>query len=395
MALTVQCPHCKKEFELTDALAGPLVAQARAEAEKLAQLRLAAATKEIEDKAIKAAANSAADEITAARLKAKTAEEGAATLLQQMKDQDAKLREAQIAQAEALRKARALEDKERELDLTIEKRTAEGLSAARQAAERAVEERLQGKVNESQETIASMARTIEDLRRKAEQGSQQNQGEAQEIALETSLAAAFPADRLEPVGKGVAGGDCVHVVVSGNGECGRILWESKVTKAWSPGWLAKLRDDGRAAKAEVLVIVSTALPKDMTTEFGLVEGVWVCIPRHAVPLAAALRQALTEASLARAAGEGLETKAGLVYLYMTGSKFKARVSAIVEAFTTMREDLDSERKAITKQWAKREAQIERVMQGTVGMYGDLQAIAGRSLTEIGGMDMAQLEEAKI
>ena len=181
----------------------------------------------------------------------------------------------------------------------------------------------------------------------------------------------------------------MHEVANG----GVILYESKNTKSWSDGWLAKLRDDGRNAKADLLVIVTVALPKGVES-FDQVEGVWACAPRYAVTLAVALRQVLTEVAAAKAAGEGVETKAGHVYQYMVGPRFKSRVTAIVEAFTSMREDLEAERRAITKQWGKREAQIERVLQGTVGMYGDLQAIAGKSLAEIEGLGLAQLEAPK-
>ena len=239
---------------------------------------------------------------------------------------------------------------------------------------------------EREATIEGLRKALEDAQRRASQGSQQNQGEVQEVALEVSLREAFPLDAIEPVAKGVLGADCVQVVA---GDCGKIIFESKRTKSWSEGWIAKLKDDQRAATADVAVIVTTVLPKDVI-DFGVHEGVWVTVPRYAVNLAVVLRTALQEVSAARSAGQGLETKAGLIYGYMTGPRFKQRVQGIVEAFTTMKEDLDAERRAIGKSWAKRETQIERVLQGTVGMYGDLQAIAGRSIAEVEGLDVAQL-----
>jgi len=384
MESQIACPKCGHKFELTGALAGPLVAaaveKARKDAEALAVTQMAEfAERALDDAKAQAAGVIEEERHRNASLVRQVESAGAA-----LAANERKLAEAQAAQAEALRKGRELDDARRELELTVEKRTADGLAEARRQAELAADGRAAQKLAEREETIASMQRTVEELRRKAEQGSQQLQGEVQELALETALRTAFPADSIEPVGKGVQGGDCLQVVAGGQG---RILWESKVTKAWSPGWLAKLRDDARAASAELMVIVSTALPKGMEGEFNLVEGVWVCAPRHAVSLAAALRQGVVEAAQARAAGQGLETKAGLTYGYLTGPKFKSRVSAIVEAFTTMREDLEAERRSIQKQWAKREAQIERVLQGTVGMYGDLQAVAGRSLSEVEGLEL--------
>jgi len=383
----IACPKCGHSFELTDAVAGPLVAKAQQEAAAEADRRIEAARLQLQAEASQKATEASQNAIAAALEAAKKSEASRLAVEARLQEYEAKLTTAQAAQADALASKRKLEEERRELELTIQQRVNEGLTVTRQAAERAAEERLAGQVAERDATIASMAKTVEDLRRKAEQGSQQTQGEAQELALEAALTTAFPSDQVEPVGKGVSGGDVVQHVVSPAGPCGKILWESKNTKAWSAAWLPKLRDDGRAASAELLVLVSTALPKDMATEFGLVEGVWVCLPKHAVSLASALRQALAEVSSARSAGQGLETKAGLAYGYLVGPKFKARVSAIVEAFTAMREDLESERRAIQKQWAKREAQIERVLGGTVGMYGDLQAIAGRSLSEIEGLEL--------
>ena len=160
-------------------------------------------------------------------------------------------------------------------------------------------------------------------------------------------------------------------------------------KNWADGWLGKLRDDQRAAKADISVLVSQVLPKDVEP-FGLVDGVWVTHPRSAVPVAMVLRNTLIELAAARQVAEGQQTKTEMIYHYLTGPRFKQRVEAIVEAFSSMKEDLDKEKKAITKQWAKREEQIDRVMQGTVGMYGDLQGIAGKTLQEIEGLEMKAL-----
>jgi hypothetical protein len=239
-----------------------------------------------------------------------------------------------------------------------------------------------------------MQKQIEELKRRAEQGSQQLQAEVQELELETLLKTKFPRDTVEPVPKGEHGGDVLQRVLGPLGQiCGTILWESKRTKNWSDGWLAKLRDDQRTAKAEIAVIISHAVPKDIET-FGLVDGVWVALPQAALPVAVALRYTLIETATARLASEGQQTKMELVYQYLTGPRFRQRVQAIVEAFGSMREDLDKEKKAILKQWAKREEQIERVMQSTVGMYGDLQGIAGKTIQEIEGLELKVLEAPK-
>ena len=291
-----------------------------------------------------------------------------------------------------MRKQRELDDAKRELDLTVEKKIQEGLSSAREQAQKEAEDKLNLKVMEKEQTITAMQKQIEDLKRRAEQGSQQLQGEVQELVLEDLLKAKFPHDTIEPVPKGEHGGDILHRVCGPLGQpCGTILWESKRTKNWSDGWLSKLRDDQRTAKAEVAVIVTQALPKGVET-FELIDGVWVVHPRAALPVAVTLRHTVIEVASARKATEGQDSKMEMVYQYLTGPRFRQRVHAIVEAFSTMQEDLDKEKKAITKQWAKREEQIGRVMQSTVGMYGDLQGIAGKSLQEIEGLGFPALED---
>jgi hypothetical protein len=201
------------------------------------------------------------------------------------------------------------------------------------------------------------------------------------------LRAKFPMNSVEPVGKGEFGGDVLQRVLGPTGQaCGTILWESKQTKNWSEGWLAKLRDDQRRAGADIAVIVSRALPKEVET-FGQVDGVWIAEPPFAIPLTVALRQTLIEVANSRQAQIGQGTKMQLVYQYLTGPSFRRRIEAIVEKFSDMQADLDREKKATIRLWAKREAQIHGVIESTVGMYGDLQGIAGRALLEIEGLEL--------
>ncbi len=418
---TITCPNCKTEIKLTESLAAPLIEVTRKQFEQqlaqkdgeVAQREQAMRDKEkqlAEDK--RKLDDQVADQV-AARLKAErariVAEESKkaklasaaelenkarelADLQEMFKAHDAKLAEAQKAQAELIKKQRELDDAKRELELTVQKRIQEGLAATRQEAKKEAEDEQKLKVMEKEQTIAAMQKQIEDLKRRAEQGSQQLQGEVQELELENLLRTKFPFDAIEPVPKGEYGGDVVQRVVGAGGQfSGTILWETKRTKNWSDGWLTKLREDQRTAKAEIAVLVSQVLPKGVET-FDVVDGVWVTHPRAALPVAVILRQSLLEIAMARQASEGQQTKTEMIYQYLTGPRFKQRVEAIVEAFSTMQEDLDKERKAIMKQWAKRGEQIERVMGATVGMYGDLQGIAGKSLQEIDGLELPALED---
>lgn len=413
---TIICPNCKTEIKLTESLAAPLIESTRRDFEKRLALKDSdIAKKETElrereeavSKAKQAIDDQVAEKLVAERAKIVSEESKKAKLaLQSDLDQkarelaelqdvltqrDIKLAEAQQAQADLIRQKRELDDAKRELELTVEKRVQDGLLATREQAKKEAEESLKFKVMEKEQTIASMQTQIEELRRKAEQGSQQLQGEVQELELEALLRAKFPRDTIEPVPKGEYGGDALQRVFGPLGQvCGSILWESKRTKNWVDGWLVKLRDDQRTAKADIAIIVSQILPKGVES-FDLVDGIWVTNTKSVFSLAVALRHSLIELASARQALEGQQTKTEIVYQYLTGPRFRHRVEAIVEAFSSMQEDLDREKKAITKQWAKREEQIERVMQATVGMYGDLQAIAGKSLQEIEGLELTALE----
>jgi len=195
---------------------------------------------------------------------------------------------------------------------------------------------------------------------------------------------------IEEVPKGRNGGDVIHKVVGPNGvQCGVILWESKRTRSWSDTWLAKTREDVRLAGASVGAIVTTAMPKGVET-FDRLENVWVAAMRCALPLAKALRHALIEAAMAKVITQGKDEKAELIYKYLTGPLFRNRVSAIVEACVSMQDDLEAEKRALTKHWAKRERRLELLMNGTAGMYGDLQGLAGRSMPELHGLQIPQL-----
>ena len=305
---------------------------------------------------------------------------------QLLETRNAKLAEAQQAQAEALRKQRELDEKMRELELTIEKRVLASQAGIVAKARQDATDELKSQVSQKDAQIDSLGRTVEELKRKLEQGSQQTQGEAFELELGNLLRGKFPLDLIEPVAKGEAGGDIVQTI---NGQldapAGVILWELKNTKNWSDTWLSKLRDNKRAAKADVALIISTALPKGVET-FDLVDGVYVAHPRCAVPVALTLRQGLLEIANARATQAGQQSKAEQVYQYLTGSRFKQRIEAVVERFKDMREDIDKERKFMAKAWAKREAQVSVMIETTVGMVGDLQGIMGQAMPAIPAID---------
>lgn len=413
---TIQCPSCQTEIKLTESLAAPLVAETRRQftahlAAKDQQIAAAqaglAAEKASLDKQREALDATVAVRLDAERKQIAVEEAERAKrmvaldiegkdnqlkdLTETLKARDEKLKTAQAAEAEMLKKQRELDDRLREADLSVQRQVSEGLAAVRASAKQEAEEAMSLTVKERDTQISSMHQKIEELKKKAEQGSQQLQGEAQELMLEDMLRAKFPFDQIEPVGKGEFGGDVLQRVVNASGQvCGAILWETKRTRAWSDGWLAKLKGDQRAAKADLALIVSHALPKDIET-FGHMDGVWVTGPKCAIPVASSLRESLILMSGVKAAGEGQQTKSALMYDYLTGPRFRHRIEAVVDKFSEMQDDLASERKATMKRWAKREQQLHTVLDSTAGLYGDLQGIAGRSMLEIEALESPLLE----
>lgn len=412
---TIVCPHCQGSIKLSESLAAPLLQRREAELE----LRLAKSTADLEkrhaslreqqqelqqqraaldEQVIERLATErsriAAEEQRKARLllgdELSAKQRELSELGELLTTQQRRLAEAQQAQVDVVRKERELQQAQHELELTIEQRVSANVVVIQQKARQDAEQHLKLKISEREVIIQRMQRQIEEMQRKAEQASQQLQGEVQELDLAAELAARFPRDNILPVPKGEHGGDLLQSVNNAAGPCGAILWESKRTKHWSDVWLAKLRDDQRAAKAEIAVIVSQALPKDVDT-FALIENVYVVSPRCVVPVATTLRHALIELAMARQASAGQQTKVELVYQYLTGSRFRQRIQAIVEAFVAMQEDLDAEKRASQRQWAKRQTQIERVINSTAGLYGDLQGIAGKTLQEIEGLSLPALD----
>jgi hypothetical protein len=402
-------------MKLTESLAAPLIAKARKQVEQqLAEKEQEFAKREVNlhksQKAIAQARQSMDTEI-AKRLQTERtaiAESEAAKarlavgadieqrdrllteLQHNLEANNAKLAEAQRAHADVIRKTRELDDAKREVDLSVQKKVQESLAAVRDKAKAEAEDSLKAKVSEKETQIAGMQRQIEELRRKADQGSQQLQGAALEFELETSLRNRFSGDIINAVPKGEFGGDIIHRVRNEMGRiCGTMLREAKSTKAWNDRWLEKLRADQRAANAEIGLIVSNVLPAGVET-FDRIDNVWVTKKRFAIPLAIALRQSLIEVSNSRQAAKGQRTKMEMVYQYLTGPQFRHRIDVIVEKFSDMQSDLDRERKAMVRIWAKREEQLKSVIDSSAGLYGDLQGIAGRALPEIDSLDFLKI-----
>ena len=404
----VVCPNCRYEIKLTEAISAPIVerlrkqfeADARKKGEELARREQALTEKTAEiEKAKETIDAQVAERLKAERRRvakeeARKASEALATemtdLRQQLDDKASKLDEAQKNELELRKQRRDLEERQKQMQLEIERKLDTERKAIRESTQKDMAEEHRLKEAEKEQQLTAMRKQIDDLKRKAEQGSQQTQGEVLELELEALLATRFPTDTIEPVPKGVHGSDVLQRVHDGNGNaCGTIIWESKRTKAWSNGWLPKLRDDQREAKAELAAIVSVALPADLST-FALIDGVWVTSGACVAGLAAALRMSLIEMNATRQAEHGRQSKMEVLYAYLAGPQFRQRVEAIFESFSALRNDLEQEKRAMQRIWAKREKQIDRVLANTVGLHGDVAGIIGGTLPEIAGIELKAL-----
>ncbi len=409
MSNTIVCPNCQVDIEVTEAISSQLRAQLQQQfdAERRRQEKafadreaaLAESLRELEQ------AKASVDEQIAARLdkerKQITAEalakarESVDTEMQdarlQLSEMQAKLKETQQAELELRKQARELEEQKQQLELTVARKLDEERQKIRNDAKREAAEESELNLAEREKVISDLQKQIADLKRKSEQSSQQLQGEVMELSLEELLRREFPFDEIVPVPKGVHGGDVTQHVRDGNGEtCGTILWESKRTKNWNDGWLPKLRDDQRAAKAQLSAIATTEMPSGLTT-FACVDGVWVTNRNCVAGLAAALRHGLIEVAAAKRSLDGRQDKMTVLYGYLSGPEFRHRVEGIVESFVTLREDLEKEKRSMQRMWAKREKQLERAVFSTSSLYGDLGAIIGASLPQIEQLELPALE----
>ena len=412
MSNLISCPSCRTEIEITEALETQLSAEIRREMDvelnaKQAELKLARKQLSEQQQLLAEEQEAFATKVKAgieaerSKILAEAKKSASESLALEMKDQAAQLSELQAKlttarqnELELRKKERDLESKTEELKLTVARKLDDERAKIREVAMKQFADEHQLKDAESAKMIAGMRLQIDELKRKAEQGSMQIQGEVQEIALEELLDSAFPSDSIGPVGKGVSGADCKQIVRSHSGAAsGSILWESKRTKAFSKAWLGKLRDDKRSARASVAVLVTQSLPDGVDT-FAQINGIWVCSWQCAKGLAMALRAGLIEVGKSQIAAQGRVEKTELVYNYISGSEFTRFVEGIVDSFIEMESDLAKDKRAAKTSFNRREKQIERLVSNTAGLYGDLQGIVGASLPSVEGLSLPLIEQSE-
>lgn len=305
---------------------------------------------------------------------------------EELKQQNKNLQEQLLELNKLIRQLRFENETKR---LEMEKKLSSEQEKIRLDERKRFEEEYHLKEQEKDKKLTDALKMNEELRRKLEQGSQQTQGEVLELEIENILKTEFPYDEIRPVGKGITGADVIQIVKNNTGQpCGSIVWEMKRTKSWSESWISKLKDDQRKIKAECAVIISETLPPAIKhSKFK--DGVWITSFEYFTTLAFALRQNLLQVAVLKSSQVGKNEKMEVLYNYLYGTEFAQRVEAILEAFTTLQDDLEKEKRWFTLKWAKQEKSIRQVVDNTIGLRGDVQSITGKALPPVDGVDLLE------
>lgn len=352
----------------------------KAEKKKQAEL----VTKAVEDRLAKD--RKAQEKAIKTELKAEHAE-GQKVLKQELAEKSKELKEFHKTKSELERVQREKDELQEKITAEAEKKYTEMLKKEREDISKAEAEKQQLKVAEKEKVIELLNEQLKEAQRKAEQGSMQLQGEVQELAIEDWLRAEFALDSIKEIKKGAKGADCLQVVNTRTRQnCGSIYYESKRTKSFQAGWIAKFKDDIRAKGADIGVLVSEAMPADME-RMGLREGVWVCSFEEFKGLCRVLRDSIVRLSAAVATRKNQGEKMNMLYDYLTGNEFRLEVEAIVDGFSQMQTDLESEKRAMNGIWKKREKQIQKVLTSTSSMHGAIRGIAGNAIQAVNLLEL--------
>lgn len=415
MANNIKCPNCGHEFDVENVIAADIEQKYKQQY----QIQLQQSLSSIEEDKKKLQENQQKFEETKKReneifaqkmqqerqkiendLKEQITKSTAADFENQLrmlesnnKDNEEKLKEARKKELEFLQKEQELKNKEAEMEITLQKQLQlerELLSdqIRKQEVEKNVlkETEFQMKLKSLELQLEEQKKLADEMKRRAEQGSMQRQGEVQELLLEDILKENFPFDLIEEVGKGVEGADCIQTVRNSSGsECGKIIYESKRTKGWSNNWVDKLKADKRNTAADIAILVTQTFPKDME-KFGEKEGIWICNFSEVSSVSYLLRTSIIKIYEAQKSQENKGDKMQMLYDYLTGNEFRGQMEAIVEGFVAMKQSITKERIQMEKLWKEREKQLEKVLLSTSGLYGSVKGIAGASINDIPLLD---------
>jgi len=395
---TIKCPNCQTEIDINEVLSSELEkslnAKHKVAMDKLKrQETLVQESKEKFDDELKQATKKQVKierEQLFISIKKEVSEEQSESLVILKKEIEEKSKQVKElnetkAQVEKLKRekdeaasvAKLEAQKALSEELKSEKaKLAKQASDANQQALKEAREASELELKAKDEKIAQMAKSIEDAKRKSEQGSMQVQGEALETLIEARLANHFPFDTVEEIKKGAFGADCVQTIHTREAQnCGVICYESKNTKAWSDGWITKLKQDMLKVNADIGVLVTAVYPNDMK-RMGFVDGIWICSIDEFKGSASLLRESLIRVHQTLQKEDNKADKMTLLYNYLTGNEFSMQLNAIVDGFMAMQAELDKERRSLMASWKRRQKLIDGVLQNTTEMYGSLQGIAG-------------------
>ena len=413
---TIKCPNCRCEIDINDALYHQLEGKYKGEylvQKKQLEAELEAKRKEQEayfeslrtkEQQLQDQKEKFEEEIkkaTQIQLKMERARlqeelrkeildeqnESVALLQKQLEEKSNQVKELNITKAQILQLQSEKEEMESAITAKAELALNEKLKEEKEKIQKAVDEQNELKFRQKEEQLKQLQEQLQIAQRKAEQGSMQLQGEVQELAIEEWLREKFPFDTIDEIKKGARGADCVQIVHTRESQnCGTIYYESKRTKEFQRSWIEKFKADMREKGADIGVIVTDAMPSDMQ-RMGLYEGVWICTFEEFKGLSAVLREQLIRIHHVLIAQENKNDKMSLLYHFLTSNEFKMQIEAIVEAFSTMQSDLDSEKRAMQKIWKQREKQIEKVLDNTISMYGSIKGIAGNAVANIKALEL--------
>jgi len=392
---TIKCPHCGKDIEVTEVLTHSIRESMKVELQSELAKREADFAKQqqsiMQQQKELDARQQSIEEQVAKQVKAerkKIVEEEKAKILSEQAEQqkalqdelaekNQKLKDFQQQELELRKQQRKLQEEKESFELeSVRKLDEQRKEIAEEAGKKATEEQML-KLKEKDQLIESLRQQAQDWQRRAEVGSQEAQGEALEGQLQEILERAFPYDQFAEVKKGARGADILQTVHNHSGnECGTILWESKNTKDFQKGWIEKLKKDQRDSNADVPVIMSMVLPKDID-RFGIYDDIWLTDYKSAIGLCASLRQGLIKAQRERVVTAGRESVKDVIYNYITSNEFAMHVRAVVNSYEAMNADLDTEKRAMLRIWNKREKQIASVLDNVTKMYGSIEGLVGQ------------------
>jgi hypothetical protein len=413
----IKCPNCSTEIDVSEVISSQVESEMRqkymaalnkekavlqAEMDKVKKAeRLLEERKKREDEVLRETLDKRLKEEKGElelKLKKKLQEdqsEAMETLRKELNEKSEKVKELHKSHAEIEKLKREKEEVQAKAEAEAQKKLNAMLLDEKEKIKKYEEEKQELRFKELQKQLEDQKKLTEEMKRKQEQGSMQMQGEVQELAIEEWLQQNFPLDTIDEIKKGARGGDCMQIVnTRSNQNCGTIYYESKRTKDFQPSWIEKFKNDIRDKGANIGVLVTEVMPSDMD-RFGMKDGIWICTYEEFKGLCFVLRESIVQINNSIATQENKGDKMGMLYDFLTGNTFRMQVEAIVEGFTTMKADLESEKRSMQRIWKQRDKQIEKVITNTIDMYGSIKGIAGNAIQSVKSLELPGGDEEDI